>query len=218
MLDQTIDSMCWHIQIHLIIPLESQSAPRERILWGGFQTLSFIPRRYGGRVNRAIFIDEPDERVRTLLPPPLTNSMSEGWQSSPYSTILQDFLSRSHGEIEKLALLFAEEPPPTPSKNVSYSFDSYSISFIRRCHDSDEYSLEGFITSIYMHGSVTHIRIVPPAQSNLRTYIRWLFRGFWPASFLQRRAGEVAALFYFAMLHLITLCSLIEKWNSIPSL
>lgn len=177
---QTIDSMCWYIQMHLIIPLESQKyAP-------GTNIVRRIPDviLYSTKIWRSSKSRDFHRRIRR-----------KGAQHTPSAASHQFHVRRvaifplfldpprfplkiTRRDRKARPAVRAEELPPTPSKNVSCSFDSYSISFIRRCHDSDEYSLEGFITSIYMHGSVTHIRIVPPAQSNLRTYIRRLFRGF----------------------------------------
>lgn len=204
---QTTDSMCRYIQIRLIIPLESRKhAPGANIVRRIPDVIHYSAEIWRSGKSRD-FHRRARRRGAQHTPPSATHRFHVGRVA--IFPLLHDpkISSRSHGEIEKLTLLFAEKLPPTPSKDASCSPDSYSISSIRRCHDSDEYSLEGFITSIYMHGSVTHIRTIPPAQSNLRTYIRRLFRGFWPANFLQRRAGEVAAPFNFAMLHLITLYS-----------
>lgn len=201
--------MCRYIQIRLIIPLESQeNAPGANIVRRILDVIHYSAEIW--RSSKSRDFHRARRRGARHNPPAASHRFHIGRVA--IFPLLHDpkISSRSHGKIEKLALLFAEELPPTPSKGASCSFDSSSISFIRRCHDSNEYSLEGFITSIYMHGSVTHIRIVPPAQLNLRTYIRRLFREFWPASFLQRRAGEVAAPFNFAMLHLITLYSLMK--------
>lgn len=125
------------------------------IVRGGFQTLSIIPQRHGGRVNRAIFIDEPRPRRCATPSPclPCRFSALEGWQSSP---VFHDpkISSRSHGEIEKLTPLFARG---IPRRRRRASLLRLILDFLYTtrhgdsapCLDSDEYSLEEFITSIY---------------------------------------------------------------------
>lgn len=85
----------------------NHGASRANIVRAGFQTLSIIPQRHGGRVNRAVFIDEPRWGARNPPSQPiLSRRFLEGWQSSPFFHDPK-ISSRSHGKIEKLTPLLA---------------------------------------------------------------------------------------------------------------
>lgn len=95
-------------------------------------------------------------RAYSPAPPPFPRCfLSEGWQSSPVVFHDPKISSRSHDEIGKLTRLFGRGAsfntigalaPPTHTR-----FPLYDA--LRGCRDSDEYSLEGFITSIYVRVS-----------------------------------------------------------------
>jgi len=91
-------------------PPSCEHDSRANIVRGGFQTLSIIPQRHGGRVNRAIFIDEPRRRVRNPFAlPPFADSRPG--KVAIFSVFHDSKISsRSHGEIEKLIPLLAEVP------------------------------------------------------------------------------------------------------------
>lgn len=145
------DLMRRRIQIRLIILLEHAS--RANIVRGGFQTLSIIPQSHGGRVNRAIFIDDeggaqPRRHLSVADSRPGRVAIFPVFHDPKIS-------SRSHGKIEKLTPLLAGGYPN--AVDAHRSFGSYLLDFLYTtrhgdsapCFDSDEYSLEEFITSIY---------------------------------------------------------------------
>jgi len=121
------------------------------------QTLSIIPQRHGGRVNRAIFIDEPRRGVRAprTLPPPLLPVR----RVAIFLVFSKDFLSisrrdrKAHPTVRQRSFFqhHWRIAPPTHTR-----FPLYGA--LRRCRDSDEYSLKGFITSIYVRVSNSYPR------------------------------------------------------------
>lgn len=105
----------------------AKSTPRWRI-WGGFQTLSIIPPRHGGRVNRAIFIDELAEGC-ALLRLLLSASCRKGG-NLPRLPRSEDFLSIPHRDrkahpAEERRSFFQHHRRIAP-------LDSYSISSMPR--------------------------------------------------------------------------------------